>query len=382
MIKCINYHKRTFHTTYFQLAKGNVSWNMALDPAIPKDRSVKAFKTSLQHTIANNAWPSDSSRERRVLLELIAKFSIPHDTLKKQIKRLQLLVLQRRISDDDIHNAITKVNSNQIINVVTPKPINLQKELKNLEKTATFHEPRQRPKLQRPSHPTPSQHEVGVKSLHNNVVHPKKDTETETITDKDIEALKKFLERAETQEKQIKKFVLEQQRKYKWSSNQGPASRISSGSLLFQEHIPSVRLRKNSSVGSYLSKYEKYIHPFAPTEVREILLYDVTKSKEKIEPPESTILVHVQKKDLFAVVNGGRIAPDQLLAVINQYENEGWKLIGDVNRDTYNIVFQKNYMRPALIETKGKIAITLFGITLGYIAVGLPLIDYINYCNR
>ncbi|CDO93162.1 unnamed protein product [Kluyveromyces dobzhanskii CBS 2104] len=377
MLKRIQCNRRALHTT-LRLGKGNVSWNVALDPSIPADRSVKAFKVSLQETISNNAWPSDSSRERRVLLELINKALIPHDTLKKQIKKLQLLILQKRVSDNDIRLAIAKINADQIINVVTPKPINLKKELQNLEKTASLVEERPRSKMPKSSQRLLVSHDINPKPEHIEKSNSKKNTEAETITDQDIEALKKFLEKAETQEKQIKKFVLEQQRKYKWSSNQGPSTRMTSGSMIFQEQTPSSRLRKGTPINSYLLKYDSFAHPFSPIKIKEVLVYDVNKSKGRIEPPESTILVHVQKKDLFSVVNGGRIAPDQLLEIINKYENKGWKLIGDINNDTYNVVFQKSYVKPALIERKSKLAIGLSGLILGYLVFGGPLLDHIT----
>lgn len=372
--RCTRFGIRSVHFPTAHLDKGRVSWKVALDPNTPKERSVKAFKSSLHNTIERNAWPSESSPEREVLIELINNLSLPHDTLKKQIRKLYQMIFQHRVNDEDIYKAITRFNSRTIVNVITPKPINLKKELQNLKVTAEKYEKERVLKEQNLNEQslsinngisTKMQHEVVNRHQKPPVNNAKKETTTETITDRDINALKEFLEKAEKQENEIKKFVLEQQRKYQWSHNKGAPTQLTPGSLLFQKRIPSARIRKVSPFIPRLVEYERLIHPFSSTELTKFLSYDVQKSVSKVEPYDSTFLVHIQKKDLFGVINCGRIPPEQLLEIINQYENQGWKLFGDNSKGSYEVVFTKKVVTPPLIGRNGKIALGLASILTG-----------------
>lgn len=129
------------------------------------------------------------------------------------------MIFQHRVSDEDIYKAIMKFNSRTIVNVITPKPINLKKELQNLKVTAEKYEKERVLKEQNLNEQslsinngisTKMQHEVVNRHQKPPVNNAKKETTTETITDRDINALKEFLEKAEKQENEIKKFVLEQ----------------------------------------------------------------------------------------------------------------------------------------------------------------------------
>lgn len=199
----------------------------------------------------------------------------------------------------------------------------------------------------------------------------------ETITEEDIATLKRFLEKAETQEKEIKKFVLEQQRKYNWSMEEVPQNELSSGSLLFQQPLHSRRPRVVSSVSSFFSRFDRLAHPFSSTKSRKILSYDVSKAKETIEPSDSTVLLNVQYKDLFGVINCGKYAPDQLLEIVNKYENQGWKLVGDIINNDYRIIFQKLKIKGPLISRPARVALIAALLASGYFLFDEQLIYYI-----
>lgn len=131
MLKPLFCHIKHLHTTAIGLSKTKVSWQIALNPTVPESQSVKAFKQALNETLIKDAWPTESSPELKVLVTLINMSAIPQDTLKKQIKKLQLLILQKRITDRDIHLAIQKVNENNIINVIKPKILYTKESSKN-----------------------------------------------------------------------------------------------------------------------------------------------------------------------------------------------------------------------------------------------------------
>lgn len=355
------HHLRQFCCFNALRSSKSVSQHVALDPNLTKSQAIKAFKKSLNSTINSQKWPSHSTTDQNVLDELINKFCPPNKSLKTQMRKLEQLILQKRVSDSDIYHSIQRASAANVVNVI--KPVKIHSQTNDNFKRSTF------PRLE--IHPGSEPIKGLGANLMNDTISklPEITSNTETqqkssdnITDEEITALKKFLERAEQQEKEIKSFVLQQQRKYDWSLDKEMNKIPSSGSMLFETAPRAKVLRRKSPLTFISSNLDRLAHSINSMESNKILVYDVPQSKEIIEPKNAPTLLNVQYKDLFGVINTGKYAPDLLLELVDKYENQGWKLVGDIIDDNYKIVFRQIPKQQQPKSLKSKVAITTIAV--------------------
>lgn len=77
-------------------------------------------------------------------------------------------------------------------------------------------------------------------------------------------------------------------------------------------------------------------------ESKELLVYELTTKTERIAPlSNDNSLFNINYKDLFGIINSSGSAPEEILSVINRFENKGWKLVGDLYDQSQSIVFQR-----------------------------------------
>lgn len=333
---------RTFHTGKVLLAKYQRSWldDLALD--IPNYKIVKLFKKSLTDSIISNKHPHENTREFKVLYRLITDNNLDGKPFKNQIKELNSLVSQKRISDDQIYKTIKSVVSPHVINVQEPR---------TLRKTHVLESINSREQLY-PSNINVKNNKTDFDMLSkafNLNLDDKKQSQSCTnktvklesnglhnITHTDLEKLRVFLQQTEKQDRDIKKMIWDSQKKYQWDHNESQLNQLSRGYMLFGS--------KYSNRSSFI-KFGKYKTPEnfeVNIKPKEFLIYDLKQKTCTDCIPNLQHNFNINYTDLFSVINGNYYSPEEVVTVINDFETKGWELLGNVLGSKYKLVFQRS----------------------------------------
>ncbi|AET38109.1 Mrx4p Ecym_2376 [Eremothecium cymbalariae DBVPG len=163
--------------------------------------------------------------------------------------------------------------------------------------------------------------------------------------DPDLIILEELLRPDSTENIMVKKFNWDKQgvKKFDWENhgrNQVETSSSelhSAGSMsLLEEYLKNLK-----SKPSFSDVDDRMLGKSAIPESKELLVYNFQEKDTELISLDTRGLLNVNYKDLFSVINGGTYPPEQMLNIVNKYEDEGWELVGDIYDDPHTLVFQR-----------------------------------------
>lgn len=322
-----------------------LDWSPVFDPQTPRKKALNLFKKNLLSSIEANSRLAKDSPEYEAIQALKTEG-------KGSTRELCEMIMQHRIEEHDIWEAIKLVNQNRLANVVVPKKIEHR----------SVQQGHKKPQLLKicPQSQDPIQKlldkfqnaEARKESPQKTSVFPDRETgnevnssqpESEQVRSFDVRSLENYLQKAEQQESHRRKYAWEQTKKFNWEHKvEGPMD-LSAGQILFS--APDKRVRK-SLMEQLVAFFSRTSAPLPQRsnddQPKELLVYELTTRTKRIAPlSNDNSLFNINYKDLFGIINSCGSAPEETLAVINRFESEGWKLIGDLYNQSQSIVFQR-----------------------------------------
>lgn len=334
--------------SYASVRRKGLDWTPVFDPNTPKKQALKLFKKCLLQSIERDNTPAEHSPASRAIQVLSSE-------RKVSTKELCGLIMQHRIDEHSLWKAIEIAIQSDLGNVVVPKKIGRQNTQSNGKKQQQLLKirPQKKDSIQKVLNKIQSveshQQLSDSATIFPNHGAPidKKDA-SEARSDQpqgiDVKSLEKYLHKVEEQGSKRRKYAWEQAKKYNWELNfQGPLD-LSAGQILFT--APGDRRVKKNLISKLLplvsSTAAHLPQKLAADEQKELLVYELaTKTKRITALSDDNSLFNINYKDLFGIINSSGSAPEETLSVINQFESEGWKLIGDLYDQSQNLVFQR-----------------------------------------
>ncbi|KAI8386677.1 uncharacterized protein HLK63_G07139 [Nakaseomyces glabratus] len=308
-----------------------------------------------------------------VLSDIGAKHGLKDIKNKKTFANLQLLLLQKRISDGEISECLTKLdNHKEITNIVSPIHPNAKQPIKKKVIHVNL-----KPSTAKPNHNLDDDNIAS--GLARKSADQSKVAGKSTKGDIDIKALENYLDLIELREKQKQNMQNMTKRAYKWdevTSNVG----VSPGKMIFGSDIntttkSNIKIRrmtnKIATVTGFLNKSKKRYKP--------ILIYDLS-SKETTNKllGKNFNLFNVNHTDLFGIINAAHFPPEEILGLISKFEDDGWKLIGNIHDKEYCVVFQGDESK-LIVDNKPNILIPTALMLVGF---GSLYYYYVNYYDE
>lgn len=337
----------TLYRNYAKSIKKPLSWELVFDQRTPKPQAIRVFRQKLSELIENrNPVYINNPQIREVLKALIQKSSISEPNFEKAISSLYKLILQQRIPDDEVYQVISRVCSNDIVNVAVPSSSLSSKVTDCGQAKPSLH-----------IHAEKQDH-LGdvIKEIGN---HDKPVTKKELFQDQadtsdslpsplshshiDLGSLQEYLHKAE-QEKAQRKYSWESSRRYNWDSNLNQSPKLSAGSLIFayktkpSRRLVSRLLQRPTTKTRHNLQIQK--------QPKDLLILNLERRSKIVIPASHTnSIFNINYRDLFGIINAPGHAPEEMLTAVNQLENESWQLIGDLYDNSENVVFQRSIRR-------------------------------------
>lgn len=335
---------------YAQTAKKQDDWGSVFLPNLQRNIAIKRFKENLSRTVECNFLPPNGSFEHEALDKLIKKTSGSKEIGNKSVREIYNLILQRRINDDEIYSIIAKISQNSVINVSVPKKLVVEQSVEgskgNIEPFFTIH-------------PEGEDH---LSNVLNTIQEYKSSTlklqsietigvPTNTITGSskealqtniDIKSLRKYLQRAEKEEKQRKHYAWEKQKHYNWEERFSNSFKISPGRLFFADDKIIAKTRGWPNISKVFFNESSVASSQIYNDSKELLIYNLSEQSKHILPEgNKNSIFNINYKDLFGVINGSGYLPEEILPTINNFETAGWKLVGVLYDNSASLVFQR-----------------------------------------
>lgn len=352
-----NYGSRNYASRlYTKARKNDGDWSSVFNVKTPRNVAVNRFKAKLSNAIERKQNPKKLSLESDAIESLLSKCSVRENDDSNSIKRLYYMILQRRISDDTIYDAITKAAHNNVINVSIPKHINKAQSyplntkyqpLLKIYPQEVDHLGQMLQKIQSNDENTELNKTVlninGAQHVENSSTEP----DSKAHHNIDLRSLEIYLRKAERDEAQRRKYAWEEQTLYKWNQPLNHSLELSAGQLLFRNKNDFIRRPMRQTVMERLlnrpflitSSSNSSKHNVQPT---ELLIYNLSKKlKTIIKLEDENSMFNINYKDLFGIINSSNHPPEETLSVINRFEHQGWKLVGDLYDNSQDIVFQR-----------------------------------------
>ncbi|EDO17136.1 hypothetical protein Kpol_1072p6 [Vanderwaltozyma polyspora DSM 70294] len=363
-------------------------WDEIQDPNTTKDKTTQLFKKYLRETAKANQISIENPDLNRILDGLIPKAENNASRRDKssiqRVKEIYNNIKNKSIQDDEIYQVISSVVKKDLYNIILPSKNTQSKKdhIKTKPKSADL-------KIHMSSHGKLNNiiDELKINQdgsgLSKNIGDPydlntKLDMKLEANENNNLNLniLKGYLEETEIKQKQLKKFSWEENKKYNWDTQSEKLNSISAGNFLFDNssnRIVKKILRKSNFLVDKLPLF-KYIsnHIDSPTE--EFLIYDLIKGKvlKKVKSDEDTsILININRQDLFAIINGSMLPPEEALKLITNIENKGWKLMGSTSHNSSDIIFQRNIDNTSTpVNNKGNKMYKIYSIIIATLGIG------------
>lgn len=346
-----------------------MSWKLVFDQRTPRPQAIWMFKQKLSESVENRslAYTSDP-HIREALNTLIKRSSISELSFEKSIQSLYKLILQRRVPDDEVYDAISQVSAKEVVNVAIP-PSSSSKDIDSDQERPSLHiHPEQRDHLGEVIKEIGNHGKPVTKGdlFQNQEVKPESSSSHSHI---DVGSLQKYLHKAE-QGKNQKRYAWEGSRRYNWDRNLNDSPRLTAGNLIFASR--SKPLRRSASKVLQRSTGKTRHDSQAQKKPKDLLIYNLGRRTKIVLPASHTnSIFNINYRDLFGVINGSGRAPEETLAVINQLETEGWQLIGDLYDNSENVVFQRTAGSTG--ESESRIPYKIPVISVATILTGLGI---------
>lgn len=340
------------------------SWREICDPDISEERTVKMFKKYLTDIVRINEIPNTDLNQVTVLKHLINSQTDEQKEVNiGMLRNLNKAILQNRINNVDIYQAIANVTKKQLINVSVPSfNHSIQRiktaDIKNKPSSLYIH-PNQGIQLDQVLN--------GFQNLTSNdrngkpldkifeetwdsKINPSNEIHKDDI---DVKSLKKYLKKEEVKQKQLRKLAWEENKKYDWNQPFEEPKLVSAGHILFSSRPTKNKVKLNSFIRNIFKYSNRQLKPhknYSSMKKSKILLvYDLIdrsivgefNSSERLDD-----LSAITNQDLFAVINKATIPPEEVLIIINKIERDGWNLTGTLVENGQHIVFQKDQELP------------------------------------
>lgn len=340
-------HNHILLTVRHYVRNKGLDWSLVFDPRTPRKKALNIFKKNLMGSIEGNYTPTKNSPEYNAILAL-------KEDEKVSTRRLCELIMQHRIDEQRLWEVIKKAGNSHLANVTIPLRIeeqNTQQSRKKREQLLKI-SPQDRDPIQKVLKKLQNG-EVDADASQKSSIFSSYDSQDDRNTLRsqsgnsrniDVRSLEHYLQQAEQHESQRRKYAWEQAKKYNWEqSYQGPEN-LSAGQILFSASGDK-RARKGLT-GGLASLFSSSSVPDSERstddESKELLVYELTTKTKRIAPlSNDNSLFNINYKDLFGVINSSGSAPEEILSVINRFESEGWKLVGDLYNQSRSIVFQR-----------------------------------------
>lgn len=341
---------------YAKLKKNDVNWSVVFNPKTPKNIAVNRFKEKLADAIEKEQNPKKASPECDAVQSLLLKWSVCENNETNSIKRLYYMVLQRRIPEDAIYDAITKAAHKNVINVSIPKqmqpaeeypPTTKYQPLLKIYPQEVDHLGQVLENIQTNDENTELNKTIlninGAEDVENNST----EADSKAQRNIDLRSLENYLRKAERDEAQRRKYAWEEQTLYNWNQPSNHSLQLSAGQLLFSSKNDLKRRPTRQTVAERLFKRPFLLSSFLKgskynVQPTELLIYNLSKKLKKvIKLEDENSMFNINYKDLFGIINSSNNPPEETLTIINRFEDQGWKLVGDLYDNSQGIVFQR-----------------------------------------
>lgn len=332
---------------YANVRNKDLDWSSVFDPRTPRKKALNIFKKNLMGSIEGSYTPTKNSPEYKAILAL-------KEDEKLSTRRLCELIMQHRIDEQRLWEVIKEAGNSHLANVIIPLRIEEQNTQQSRKKRKQLLKisPQNRDPIQKVLKKLQNG-EVDAEASQKSSIFSSYESQDDRNTSRsqsensrniDVRCLEHYLQKAEQHESQRRKYAWEQAKKYNWEQNyQGPEN-LSAGQILFTASGDK-RARKGL-IGRLASLFSSPSVPDSQRstddESKELLVYELTTKTERIAPlSNDNSLFNINYKDLFGIINSSGSAPEEILSVINRFENKGWKLVGDLYDQSQSIVFQR-----------------------------------------
>lgn len=317
------------------------SWSDVINSETPRQEKIKYFKQYLQSSL-NNKVPIP--QEFKAIILRLSNRRIKEGQSSISIrKELQKLILQRRISDDQIYNCIMELSNKKIVNVTVPHHIEKQegdvKKL-NIDLKPTSNDDFKDLFQKLEEHLTgKSRNTNDLYQIISNLLEESKEREDLSFSSEhhtnnvNLHSLHDYLNKIDTQEKQKQAVINAEKRLYDWKNTIEPLNMTTS--QLFFNSIKLSKIGKIISNKAYEEGNKKSIRC-------DYLILDLKDNSKIIKDFQNLrASLNIQDRDVIGILNNSKQAPDIVLNKIKKLEKSQWKPVGNVYGNNEQIVFKR-----------------------------------------
>lgn len=268
-----------------------------------------------------------------VLKDICQNHGISKVNASNASRNVKLLLLQKRLSDQDILKCLEKYNKPDVISNI---------KLPSKESTTTVTKPKVEIHPYKSKIPPSLVNKVKTKDKSEKIdIIKKLQEEVGKSEDIDLQSLRQYLNLVEKREEQLKQMQKIEKRMYKWKDVDKQVD-LTAGKLLFSKQDKAPK-KTNIKVRRYMTKINGILDIILRSnkKYRPILIIDLeNKEQEHKFLGKNFNLFDVNHTDIYGIINSSPISPEEVLGVITKAENSGFKLIGNIYNQEKKIVFQ------------------------------------------
>ncbi|KAL3235058.1 hypothetical protein RNJ44_02846 [Nakaseomyces bracarensis] len=290
---------------------------------------------SIKNTVLNdkNSQIDKDSITYAVLKDICHTKGYKNVDIVNATRNVKLLLLQKRLSDNDIMKSLEKFSSSTVIsNIKMPAKGSKNNTSKPIVK---IHPDKSK---------TPSSlvNKVHIKDGNGktDIINKLKE-EARKSEDIDLQSLQQYLNLVEKREEQQRKMKKIEKRMYNWKDVDEQFD-LTAGQLLFSKE-DKVTAKSNIKVRRFMSRFNPILDILLRSKkrYRPVLIVDL-ESKEHDHKllGKNFNLFDVNHSDIYGIINSSKVNPEEVLAVITKSEEEGFKLMGNIYNQENKLVFQ------------------------------------------
>lgn len=331
---------------YSTAQRKRIDWNIVFSPNSSKRRALNQFKKNLIYLVERGESPRAGSQEFQVVESLSGQGT-------RSTRKLYEMIIQHRINENEVWEAIVKANRRDLANITVPKKLKghtnahpkRQTLLKIIPQTVDHLEDViDKVEKKRAVEPI-----LGEKPIVFDELKSKDEKSTpnqSNVRDIDVESLGNYLQKAGKDGEMRRKYTWESPRKFSWEQATNEPFNLSPGEVLFPSAM--YKRYKTKPLESIKRKASSVLSPdgrglgLEKNTPTELLIYNLVSRKERVIPlTNDNSLFNINYKDLFGIINSSKNAPEEMLNAINEFESKGWKLVGDLYDNSQTIAFQR-----------------------------------------
>lgn len=365
------------YATYSYLKKPNIK------PPSTEINSVDQLKKKLW-VISNSKGTTKHNRQLDDIIKQLSQNRFPADSNSKQISHeLYILMLQNRISDNEINKAIKdSMKDEVIVNVKVPKIPRMNKVDKTAKSSHIPHdlEPQQNTGFDDILRQIAEMDHSNSNELYQIVTNLIEESneiqkfssnaskDPNDINQININVLESYINKVKTRQKQKKSLLEEQKKIYDWSNNIDSPLRYESRNLLQEMQTKSIFSWKY--LFNSLRKKKLLKSPTSNDDYQYLFINLKTNTEHIRNSNESNnYLMHLQQSDLLNIINRASVTPDEVTKRLKDLEAENWELLGNIMDSPEVLIFSKSQEKKAINSTYVlllSLLIPLFSIPLIY----------------